>query len=148
MCHIQKWQLWFSYFLSYLPFSCFNLHLCLLCNMNTLQNILMILGNNVEQGKKTCCIQEWQLWPFYFWSYLPFLCLNLILCSLRWVFFELSPFVLCFKLILCPLCYSNILHNMLMILSRKVEQDETTCHLQEWQLWRGFGGHLFFFFSK
>ena len=27
---------------------------CPLCNLNTLGNILMILGRNVEQGKATC----------------------------------------------------------------------------------------------
>ena len=32
--------------------------LSLLCNTNTLQNILMMLGTNVEQDKMTCCIQE------------------------------------------------------------------------------------------
>ena len=33
----------------------------LLCNTNTLWNILMMLGTNVEQDE-TCCVQEWQLW--------------------------------------------------------------------------------------
>ena len=46
----------------------------------------------------------------YFWTYLPFLCLNLILC---------------------PLYNLNTLHNILMILSRNVEHDEITCCLQE-----------------
>ena len=46
---------------------------------------------------------------FLLWSYLP-LCLNLILYLLS---------------------NSNTLHNILMILSRNVEQDEMTCHLQE-----------------
>ena len=32
--------------------------LSLLCNMNTLRNILMMLGTNVEQDKLTCCVQE------------------------------------------------------------------------------------------
>ena len=31
---------------------------CLLCNLNTLQNILMVLGRNVEQDEMTCHIQE------------------------------------------------------------------------------------------
>ena len=31
--------------------------LSLLCNTNTLRNILMMLGNNVEQGEMTCCVQ-------------------------------------------------------------------------------------------
>ena len=33
--------------------------LSLLCNTNTLRNILIILnGKNVEQDKMTCCVQE------------------------------------------------------------------------------------------
>ena len=32
--------------------------LSLLCNTNTLQNILMILGRNVEEDEMTCCVQE------------------------------------------------------------------------------------------
>ena len=32
--------------------------LSLLCNMNTLWNILMMLGTNVEQDEMTCCVQE------------------------------------------------------------------------------------------
>ena len=32
--------------------------LCLLCKSNTLLNIFMILGRNVEQDKRTCCLQE------------------------------------------------------------------------------------------
>ena len=31
-------------------------------NTNTLQNILMMLGTNVEQDEMTCCVQERQLW--------------------------------------------------------------------------------------
>ena len=59
--------------------SCLDLILCLLCNMNILWNILKILGRNVKQGEMTCWVQEWQRWLSYFWTYLPFLCLNLIL---------------------------------------------------------------------
>ena len=32
--------------------------LSLLCNMNTLWNILMMLGTNVEQDEMMCCVQE------------------------------------------------------------------------------------------
>ena len=32
--------------------------LSLLCNMNTLRNILMMLGTNVEQEEMTCCVQK------------------------------------------------------------------------------------------
>ena len=42
----------------------------------------MILGRNVEQDETTCQVQECQLWVSYFWSHLPFLCLNLISCAL------------------------------------------------------------------
>ena len=52
--------------------------LSLLCNMNTLQNTLM-LGTN--QDEITCCVQEWQLLAglgghfffFFFFSKKPFL---------------------------------------------------------------------------
>ena len=44
----------FFYFWSYLPFLCFEFDfLSLLCNMNTLRNILKILGTNVEQDEMT-----------------------------------------------------------------------------------------------
>ena len=111
-CHIQEWQLWLSYFMRYLTL-CLNLISCPLCNTNTLQNGLMILGRNVEEDEMTCCIQEWQLWLSYFWSYLSFLGLNLILC---------------------PLCNFNTLWIILILLSRNVEQNEITCCVQEWQL--------------
>ena len=32
--------------------------LSLLCNTNTLWNILVMLGTNVEQDEMTCCVQE------------------------------------------------------------------------------------------
>ena len=32
--------------------------LSLLCNMNTVRNILMMLGTNVEQDEMICCVQE------------------------------------------------------------------------------------------
>ena len=88
---------------------------CPFCNLNTLWNILMILGRNVEQDQTTCRIQEWQLWLSYFWSYHPLFYL---------------------KKIWCPLCNSNTLWNILMVLGRIVEHDQMTCCLQEWQLWR------------
>ena len=91
---------------------------------------------NVEQDKATCHVQEWQLWLSYFWSYFPLFCL---------------------KYILCPLCNSNTLWNSLMVFDRNVEQDETTCRIQEWQLpfllfpCGGLGGEVTFvgfFFLK
>ena len=36
-----------------------------------------------------------------------------------------------FALISCPLYKSNTFWNIFMILGRNVEQDETTCHVQE-----------------
>ena len=36
-----------------------------------------------------------------------------------------------YALILCPLCKSTTPWNIFMILGRNVEQDETTCHIQE-----------------
>ena len=50
-CWVQEWQLWFSYFWTYLPVLCLNLLLCQLCNSNTLHNNLMIHGRNIEQDK-------------------------------------------------------------------------------------------------
>ena len=45
------------YFRSYLPFLCLNFDfLSLLCNMNTLQNILMMLGTNIEQEEMMFCV--------------------------------------------------------------------------------------------
>ena len=55
------------------------LFLFLLCKANTLWNILMMLGSNKEQDQMTCHIQKMTSSAFfYFWSYLPFLHLNLI----------------------------------------------------------------------
>ena len=90
---------------------------CTLFKSNTLLNIFMILGRNVEQDWMTCHKQEWQLWLSYFWSYLP----------LYW------------NLILCLLCNTNTLQNILMVFGRNVEQDETMCRVQEWQLFLTFG---------
>ena len=48
----------------------------LLCNSNTLSNILMVLGRNIEQDE-TFCLS-------YFWHYLPLLYLTVImLCALE-----------------------------------------------------------------
>ena len=37
---------------------CVKLLFCPLCNLNTLWNILMILGRNVDQDEMTCRIQD------------------------------------------------------------------------------------------
>ena len=53
--------------------------------------------------------------------------------TLSFLLLALSPFVMSdsdYALISCPLCKSNILWNIL-ILGRNVEQDETTCRVQE-----------------
>ena len=52
MSHTRITTLAFFYFWSYLPFLSLNLDfLLLLCNTNTLRNILMMLGTNVEQDE-------------------------------------------------------------------------------------------------
>ena len=59
MSHTRMITLAFFYFWSYLPFLCFEFDfLSMLCNTNTLRNIMMMLGTNVEQDKMTCCVQE------------------------------------------------------------------------------------------
>ena len=40
---------------------------------------------------------------------------------LDFLLWELSPFVLFFKLILCPFCNSNTLKNILMVYARNAE---------------------------
>ena len=81
-CHMQQWQLWLSFFWSYLPFLYLTLLVCPLRNLKAIWIILILLGRNEEQDKMMCCIQKWQLWLSYFWSYLPTLCFNLISCLL------------------------------------------------------------------
>ena len=51
--------------------------------------------------------------------------------TLAFLLLELSPFVLFLKLILCPLCNSDTLWNILIVFGRNVEQDEAECCLQE-----------------
>ena len=54
--------------------------------------------------------------------------------TLPFLLLALSPFVIFDSdnpLILCPLCKSKILWNIFMILGRNVEQDKTTCDVQE-----------------
>ena len=79
-------------------------------NLNTLWNILMILGRNVDQEETACHIQDCQLWLSYFRSYHPLFYL---------------------KKISCPLCNSNTLWSISTILGRNVEQDQTLCRVQE-----------------
>ena len=54
--------------------------------------------------------------------------------TLPFILLPLSPFVVFDSdcvLILCPLCKSNTLWNILMILGINVEEDKTTCQVQE-----------------
>ena len=87
---------------------------CPLCKLNTIWNVFMILGRNVEQNETKVSRTR--------------------MSTLAFLLLELSPFVLFFKLISCSLCNSNTIRNILMVFGRNVEQDETTCRLQEWQL--------------
>ena len=59
-CHIQEWHLWLFFLLLGLsPVLVFEFDfLSLLCNTNTLRNILMMLSTNVELDEMTCCVQE------------------------------------------------------------------------------------------
>ena len=54
--------------------------------------------------------------------------------TLAFFLLALSPFVIFdsdYELIRCQLCELNTLWNILMLLGRDVEQDKTTCHVQE-----------------
>ena len=54
--------------------------------------------------------------------------------TLPFLLLALSPFVIFdsdYPLISCPLCKSKTLWNIFMILGRNLEQDQTTCHVQE-----------------
>ena len=54
--------------------------------------------------------------------------------SLPFLLLALSPIVIFgndYALILCPLCMSNTLWNIFMILGRTVEKDEMICCVQE-----------------
>ena len=52
--------------------------------------------------------------------------------TLPFLLLAFSPFVIFDNAsILCPLCNSNMIWNILMVLGRNVEQDETLCRIQE-----------------
>ena len=73
----------------------------------------MVLSRNVEQDQMTCHVQKY---------------------NSAFLILALSPFVMSdsdYPLISCPLCKSKTLWNVFMILGRNVEQDQTTCHVQE-----------------
>ena len=57
MCPVQEWL---SYFWSYLPLFCLKRISRLLCNWNTLQNILMVPGRTVSSKySKGIQVTEW-----------------------------------------------------------------------------------------
>ena len=63
--------------------------------------------------------------------------LHIRMTTLPFLLLALSPFVIFdrdYPLILCLLCKSKTLWNIFMILGRNVEQDQITCHIQDWQL--------------
>ena len=54
--------------------------------------------------------------------------------TLPFLLLAFFPFVIFdsdYALISCPLCKSNILWNILMILGSNEKRDQTTCHIQE-----------------
>ena len=58
-CHIQELQLQLFLLFELFPLLVFEFDfLSLLCNTNTLRNILMMLGTNVEQDEMMCCVEE------------------------------------------------------------------------------------------
>ena len=83
---------------------------CPLCKSNTLSYILMILGRNVEQDERRVAYKNDNSY------FLTFGAISLCLFL---------------KLIVCPLCNSNTLRNILMVFGRNVEQDATMCRIQE-----------------
>ena len=53
--------------------------------------------------------------------------------ALSFLLLALAPFVMShsdYPLISCPLCESKTLWDIFMILGRNVQQDQTTCHVQ------------------
>ena len=90
--------------------------LCRLCKSKTLWNIFMILGRNVEQDQMTCHLQN---------DNSAFLTFGIISLSYVWQWLSIDS---------CLLCKSKTLWNILMILGSNEGQDQTTCHIQEWQL--------------
>ena len=59
MSHTRMTTLAFFLLLELSPLLVFEFDfLSLLCNTNTLRNILMMLGTNVAQDEMMCCVQE------------------------------------------------------------------------------------------
>ena len=82
--------------LSLSPFVIFDINYtlisCLICKSNTLWNILMVLGRNIEQSKTTCCVQEWQLCLSYSWCYLLLVYLTVIMHWFHVRYVSQTPF--------------------------------------------------------
>ena len=83
------------------------------CKSKTRWNIFMIIGRNAEQDQKKCGYKN---------DNSAFLTFGVI--SLCYIDSDNA-------LISCPLCKSKTLWNIFMILGRNVEQDQTTCSVQE-----------------
>ena len=96
----------------------------LFCKSKTLWNIFMIFVRNIEQDQMMCRIQEWQLCLYYFWHYLPLLCLTVIIHCFLVHSVGQRPFGI-----------------FLWYLVENREQDQTTCHVQEWQLCLSYFWH-------
>ena len=71
MCPVQEWQLSLSYFLSYFPLMVSDAISCLFHDLNAYCHIIIILYSYGKQVLTMCLVQEWQLSPLYFLSYLP-----------------------------------------------------------------------------
>ena len=91
------------------PFDAFYVYSCLLCNLNTPWNIIVILHSYVEQVMTVCRIQR--------------------RTTLAFVLSELFP-LLWFQMHI-PVRSLNTLWNIIMILYSYVEQIMTTCLVQE-----------------
>ena len=119
-----------------------------LCKLNTLQNILMILGRNAEQDETWFHVSSVTWIPFgiFWWCLVENRTgwddvLRKRMTTLPFSLLALPPYVIFdsdYVLISCMLCKLNTLWNILMILSSNEEPDQTTCHIQEWQLWLFF----------
>ena len=84
--------------------------LCLLYNLNTVRNTLMILHSHVEQVMPMCAVQNENSHLNSFFTYCPFDA---------------------FYAYWCPLCNLGTLGNIIMILHNYVEQIMTIFHVQE-----------------
>ena len=83
MCRVQERQLSLSYFLSYIPLMVSAAVSCLLENLNTLGNVIIILLSYVEQIMTMCCIQERQPLLSYFLGYIPLMVSDAVSCLLQ-----------------------------------------------------------------